>query len=97
MSDRSKRGGAASAAQRTRTPALSRRRFGILVIPYLWLVGAITVVGYLHGRILGVPVLEVWMLAGVVVCSVCLAAASHGRPDPLAEYVQAWSAQEDQQ
>jgi len=38
MSDRSKRGGAASAAQRTRTPALSRRRFGILVIPYLWLV-----------------------------------------------------------
>lgn len=87
----------ATSGQRTKTGAFSRRRFAILVIPYLWLVGAIPFIGYLHGQVLGVPVLEVWMLAGVVVCSVCLAAASSGRADPVAEYVRAWSAQDDQQ
>jgi len=48
-------------------------------------------------RILGIPVLEVWMLAGVVVCSACLAAATYRRRDPVADYVRARLAEEDHQ
>lgn len=78
------------------SPGTSRtRRFLILVIPYLWLVGAIPFIGYLHQRVLGIPVLEAWMLAGVVVCSLCLAAASRGGPDPIAEYVDAHASGEE--
>jgi hypothetical protein len=77
------------------TRIAARRRFAILAIPYLWLVGAIPFVGYRDQTILNIPVLEVWMLAGVIVCSACLAAASHGRQDPVAEYVRTRLPEED--
>jgi len=85
-----------TADQPTGRQGTSRRRFAILVVPYLWLVAAIPFIGYAHTRVAGVPVLEVWMLVGVVVCSACLAAATRGRTDPMAEYVRRHAAQEEQ-
>ncbi len=78
-------------------PMGSRLRFAILTVPYLWLVAAIPFFGDRHAQILGIPVLEVWMLAGVLVCSGCLAAATYRRRDPIADYVRARLAEEDHQ
>ncbi len=83
------------AGPRTPTRTAARRRFAILLIPYLWLVGAIPFVGYRDQRIIDIPVLEMWMLGGVIVCSACLAAATHGRADPIAEYVRTRLPEED--
>jgi len=89
--------GASVPSRRAPHQTSSRLRFAILTIPYLWLVAAIPFVGYRDNRILGIPVLEVWMLAGVVVCSACLAAATYRRRDPVADYVRARLAEEDHQ
>ena len=73
----------------------SRWRFAILAVPYLWLIAAIPFVGYRHAQILGIPVLEVWMLAGVLLCSGCLAAATDHRHDAIADYVRVRLAEGD--
>ncbi len=91
------RAGASVPSRRAPHQTGSRLRFAILTVPYLWLVAAIPFVGYRHAQILGIPVLEVWMLAGVLVCSGCLAAATYIRHDPVADYVRARLAEEDHQ
>lgn len=93
MSDPVRSEGMPASPQRTPTRAMSRRRFAILVLPYLWLVGAIPFVGHAHAYIFQVPVLEVWMLTGVIVCSACLAAATYLGDDSLEEYVRVRSHQ----
>lgn len=53
---------------------MARRRHRVLlVVPYLWSVAAIPLVNRFHAAPLGVPLLLWWMLAGVVVTSLCLA------------------------
>ncbi len=91
------RAGASVPSRRAPHQTGSRLRFAILTIPYLWLVAAIPFVGYRQAQILGIAVLEVWMLAGVLVCSGCLAAATYSRHDPVADYVRARLAEEDHQ
>lgn len=51
-----------------------RRHWWLLVLPYLWCIAAIPAVnrvGYVFGSI---PFLLVWMIAGVIVSSGCIAA-----------------------
>lgn len=53
--------------------ARPRRHWWLLVIPYLWCIAAIPAVnrvGYVLGN---VPFLLVWMVAGVIITSGCIA------------------------
>ncbi|QSO50078.1 DUF3311 domain-containing protein [Alicyclobacillus mengziensis] len=44
-----------------------------MLIPYLWSVLAIPLVNQIRVEPFGVPFLELWMMAGVLVSSVCVA------------------------
>lgn len=51
-----------------------RRHWWLLVVPYIWCIAAIPAVnrvGYVFGNI---PFLLVWMIAGVIISSGCIAA-----------------------
>lgn len=50
-----------------------RRHYLILVIPYIWFF-AVVGINRIHALILGIPLLEWWMMLGVLVCMASLAA-----------------------
>ena len=50
-----------------------RKHWFTLLIPYLWSVLAIPLVNQIRVEPFGVPFLELWMMAGVLVSSVCVA------------------------
>lgn len=51
----------------------TRKHWLLLLIPYLWSVLVIPLVNHIRFEPFGVPFLEVWMIAGVLVSSICIA------------------------
>lgn len=55
-------------------PARPRKHWWLLAIPYLWCIAAIPMVNRIDYVFGNIPFLLVWMIAGVVISSVCVSA-----------------------